>query len=116
MTTIIVSTILILGSLFGLLASIGVMRMPDLFCRMHAATKAGAFGLGTMLLAFIIANPNPRSLIQSSLIIIFFYLTAPVAAQMIGRAGIRRRVHLFKGTKGVNTQKNENIQQDSQYP
>lgn len=95
MTTVLISTILLLGSTFALLASIGVLRMPDLFCRMHAATKAGAFGLVMMLFAFFLATPSARSLIQSCLIIIFFYLTAPVAAQMIGRAGIRRGVNIF---------------------
>lgn len=102
MITILISAILLLGSAFALLASIGVLRMPDLFCRMHAATKAGAFGLVMMLFAFFIATPSPRSFIQSGLIVIFFYLTAPIAAQMIGRAGIRRGVNIFTN-KGADT-------------
>ncbi|MEO0796786.1 MAG: monovalent cation/H(+) antiporter subunit G [Verrucomicrobiota bacterium] len=85
MLEIIVSIFILLGAGFALIASIGVVRMPDTLCRLHAATKAGAFGLSLMLLALVIANPSPRTIIQSCLIILFFYLTAPIAAHLIGR-------------------------------
>lgn len=38
---IIVGVLLCLGTLFTLIASLGILRMPDLYTRMHAATKAG---------------------------------------------------------------------------
>ena len=71
MMIIIASTLLILGSLFALIAAIGVVRMPDIYCRMHAATKAGAFGVSLILLALCVALPTPRVFIQSILIIGF---------------------------------------------
>lgn len=42
--------IMILGAVFMLLAAVGSVRMPDLMTRMHATTKAGAFGAGLMLI------------------------------------------------------------------
>ena len=90
------STLLLLGSSFALIAAIGVLRMPDIFCRMHAATKAGAFGVSLILLALCVALPTVRVCIQSILIIGFFYLTAPVAAHMISRVGIMLKLPLWK--------------------
>ena len=74
MITVLASTLLILGALFALIAAIGVARMPDIYCRMHAATKAGAFGVSLILLALCIAMPSIRVFIESILIILFFYL------------------------------------------
>lgn len=103
MNPLITSALLLLGATFVLLASIGIVRMPDLYCRMHAATKAGTFGLATMLLALVLSYPNPRCIVQSGLILIFYYLTAPVAAQMIGRVGVRREIFFYKGRSFTDT-------------
>ena len=96
MSTIISSVLLLSGALFALIAAIGVVRMPDIYCRMHAATKAGAFGVSLILLALCVALPVVRVFIQSMLIIAFFYLTAPVAAHVIGRVGMNRKLPLWK--------------------
>ena len=96
MSTIVASALLILGALFALIAAIGIVRMPDIYCRMHAATKAGAFGVSLILLALCVAMPTVRVFIQSILIIAFFYLTAPVAAHLIGRVGLIRKLPLWK--------------------
>jgi multicomponent Na+:H+ antiporter subunit G len=96
MITFISSALLLLGSLFALVAAIGIVRMPDIYCRMHAATKAGAFGVSLILLALCVAIPTLRVCIQSILIIAFFYLTAPVAAHLIGRVGIIQKLPLWK--------------------
>ncbi len=53
---------------------------------LHAATKAGAFGSSLIMLAVVLLMPQLRILIQGALIVLFFYLTAPVAAHMIARA------------------------------
>ena len=45
---------LILGAFFMFLAGLGTFRFPDLYSRMHAATKAGSFGVGLMLTGFVI--------------------------------------------------------------
>ncbi|MGK0176424.1 MAG: multicomponent Na+:H+ antiporter subunit G [Lentimonas sp.] len=96
MITFISSALLLLGALFALVAAIGIVRMPDIYCRMHAATKAGAFGVSLILLALCVAIPTLRVCIQSILIIAFFYLTAPVAAHLIGRVGIIQKLPLWK--------------------
>ena len=89
MITAVISFFLLAGSFFALLAAIGVVRMPDLYCRMHAATKAGAFGCALVLIGVMIANPTPRVIIESLAILFFFYLTAPIAAHLVGRISYR---------------------------
>ncbi|MGJ8632696.1 MAG: monovalent cation/H(+) antiporter subunit G [Luteolibacter sp.] len=93
---IVASILILLGASFGFIAALGVVRMPDLYCRMHAATKAGAFGLSLLLIALCVLTNEPRAYIQSGLIICFFYLTTPIAAQMIGRASLVREIPLLK--------------------
>lgn len=91
MIEIIASLVLLTGAVFAFIAALGMVRMPDLFCRMHAATKAGAFGASLIVLAVILFMPQLRVIIQGILIVLFFYLTAPVAAHMIARVGLQRK-------------------------
>ncbi len=97
--TLLATILILMGAFFSLIAALGVVRMPDLYCRMHAATKAGAFGLTLILIALCILAPDLRVIIQSVLIIIFFYLTAPIAGQMIGRAASLRNIPTWERPK-----------------
>ncbi len=96
MSVFFASALLLFGAAFALIAAIGVVRMPDLYCRTHAATKAGAFGVSLILLGLMVALPDLRVVIQSFMIIGFFYLTAPIAAHMIGRVALQRKVNWWR--------------------
>lgn len=87
MTDILVALSMMSGALFMLLASIGVLRMPDLPMRMHATTKAGALGAGLIMLGVAIYFASSEVTARVLAIIGFIMLTAPVAAHVIGRAG-----------------------------
>ncbi|MDQ8194590.1 monovalent cation/H(+) antiporter subunit G [Coraliomargarita sp. SDUM461004] len=93
-----VALLLILGAFFAFVAALGVLRFPDFYARMHAATKAGAFGAALLLLAAAIHFGSLRAIITVGLIIVFFYLTTPVAAQTIAQAAYRRGVALWSKT------------------
>ncbi len=82
---IICATFLLLGSLFVLIASIGLLRFPDLLLRMHAATKAGTMGVSLLLLAVIIHFHNIFVSIESIVIILFIFITVPIGSHMIAR-------------------------------
>ncbi len=96
---IVVLILLFTGAFFLLLASVGVVRMPDLFTRMQAATKAATLGAGCMLLAVAVYFNNFGVTVRALLVIAFIFLTAPVAAHMIGRAAYFIGVELWRGTK-----------------
>jgi len=88
----IIALLLLAGAGFVLIAAIGLVRLPDLYTRMHAAAKAGALGGSLLFLACALAFREWAVLVEVLLIILFFYLTAPIAGQMIGRAGYLTRV------------------------
>ena len=98
MSELLVSFLLILGAAFMVLASIGVLRLPDLPTRMHATTKAGA--LGAMLIMASVAFHFGDSTVaaRAIAIVVFIFLTAPIAAHVIGRAGYFVGSRLWSGT------------------
>jgi monovalent cation:H+ antiporter-2, CPA2 family len=98
MNEIISSALMIIGAAFALLAGAGVVRMPDLFTRMQAATKASTLGIGCLVLAVPIHFGELGITTRAIATIIFVFLTAPVAAHMIARAGYFVGVPLWERT------------------
>jgi multicomponent Na+:H+ antiporter subunit G len=83
MSDLIVSIFFITGSVFILIAAIGLIRFNDLFLRIHAATKSSSFGLLFIIAATSIYFHSFDVYVKSILIIVFIYLTAPLAAHSI---------------------------------
>ncbi|MCB9435577.1 MAG: monovalent cation/H(+) antiporter subunit G [Anaerolineales bacterium] len=94
MMPIISGTFLIFGSILLLIAGVGIVRMPDLFLRMSASTKAATLGTGLILLGAVFHFETTIVLVRAVLIIAFIFLTAPVSAHMIGRAAYRGEAKL----------------------
>ncbi len=85
-----ITAILALASgIFALIAAIGVLRFPDMLTRMHAASKVGAFAGGLALLAAAIGFGIAGAWLRALAAIFFLFLTAPVAAHLIGRVAAR---------------------------
>jgi multicomponent Na+:H+ antiporter subunit G len=80
------AALLLAGSLFALVAAIGIVRLPDLYTRMHAASKAGTVGSGLLLLAAGLYSGELAILVRAVAGFIFFLLTAPVAAHLLAKA------------------------------
>ncbi|NMB80582.1 MAG: monovalent cation/H(+) antiporter subunit G [Ignavibacteria bacterium] len=98
MMEIISSALIILGSLMILISSIGLIRMPDLYMRMSATTKATTLGVGFVLIGTAIFFWEVGIVSRLLIIIVFLLLTAPVAAHMIGRAAYIDGVKLWDKT------------------
>ena len=90
---------MLLGGVLTLIAAAGVLRMPDLFIRMHAATKVGTVGVSSVTIGLMIHFGNITVTSRGLLVIAFFLLTAPVAAHMIARAAYRSGVSLWMLTR-----------------
>ena len=73
----------LLGSLAFVIASIGLIRMPDALARIHAATKASSLGVILLTAAALLKFPTPGSIFLSLTILILVLLTAPMACQAI---------------------------------
>ncbi|MCA1941731.1 MAG: monovalent cation/H(+) antiporter subunit G, partial [Caenispirillum bisanense] len=95
---LIVAALLLAGGFFALVAAVGVARLPDVFIRMHASTKAGTLGGGLILAAVAVAQWEAGVTTRVVLIIAFLLVTAPIAAHLIGRAAYRIGVPLWHNT------------------
>jgi multicomponent Na+:H+ antiporter subunit G len=78
--------VLLLGAAFTLLAAVGVVRLPDLYTRMHAASKAGAVGGGLILLAVALLSQDAAVSLRAIIGVVFLLLTTPVSAHLLARA------------------------------
>ncbi len=85
---ILAAVMLLAGSFFSLAAAIGLVRLPDLFTRMHAASKAGPVGAGLLLVAAGIYSGDLAVLARSVAGFFFLILTTPISAHLLARASI----------------------------
>jgi multicomponent Na+:H+ antiporter subunit G len=76
---------LLIGAFFMLVASVGLIRLPDVYSRMHAATKATTFGMLGILSAVVLSFGEAAVATHAILAILFLFLTAPVAAPPTGK-------------------------------
>jgi multicomponent Na+:H+ antiporter subunit G len=98
MTEALTAALVLAGAALSLVAAIGLIRMPDLPMRMHAATKAGTLGAGLLLGAVAVAYSDAGVTIRALATIGFLFLTAPVSAHVIGRAAYRNGLQLWEHT------------------
>ena len=95
---VIVSFFLIIGAFFTLIGGIGIVKLPDLFMRLHAPTKSSTLGLGSFLIAAMIyAAFNHRFGFAELLITLLAFITAPVSANLIAQAAIHLRLRSTSG-------------------
>lgn len=92
MTDWIAAGFLLAGAFFCLIAGIGVVRLPDVFGRMHAATKAGTLGLALVCIAAMIEAKSWWEIVEPLFVFVFMIASAPVGAHLIGRAAFRTHV------------------------
>jgi monovalent cation/proton antiporter MnhG/PhaG subunit len=98
MTLWLVGVCLLAGSLLCLLAAVGVLRLPDVFMRMHAATKSGVVGCGLILIGVGLADGSVATIVKVAVTIVFLLLTTPVAGHLLGRAAYVSGAPFWGGT------------------
>ncbi|EHU2134745.1 monovalent cation/proton antiporter, MnhG/PhaG subunit [Acinetobacter baumannii 25493_8] len=95
---IIVSIFLVFGAFFMLVGSIGMVRLLDLFMRLHAPTKSSTLGLGSFLIASMIFFAfQGRFGFAELLITLLAFITAPVSANLIAQAALHLRLRSLSG-------------------
>lgn len=98
MTDIIIAILSTIGAGAILVASIGILRMPDFYLRLSVTVKAATLGCGLLLLSAAIYFPQTSVATKAIATIFFLILTAPVSGHMIGRAAYFIGTSLWKGT------------------
>jgi multicomponent K+:H+ antiporter subunit G len=95
---ILISIFLVIGSFFMLVGGIGMVRLPDLFMRLHAPTKSSTLGLGSFLIAAMIYSATQgRFGFAELLITLFAFITAPVSANLMAQAALHLRLRSMSG-------------------
>jgi multicomponent Na+:H+ antiporter subunit G len=90
--------LILVGSIFALTASIGLIRLPDLYTRMHAASKAGTLGSCVMLIALAVYTDDLAATTRALGGVAFFLLTAPVSAHLLAKAAHASGLKLWSGS------------------
>lgn len=103
MDKLIISVLILIGSFFILISAIGLIRFKDLYSRLHATTKATSFGALLLLIGVSLYFNEFYVYIKAGLIIIFIYLTAPLAAHSIVKS-------ILPKNKKLTTKDTNNIQ------
>lgn len=78
--------LIVIGAAFTLVASIGILRLPDVYSRMHSASKVGTLGSGTMLIALAVIAADVATTTRALAGVVFFLLTAPISAHLLAKA------------------------------
>ena len=90
MFEIIIALLVANGAFFTLVGSIGLVKLPDFFTRLHGPTKATTLGVGSILVAsssFFVVAKDEISL-HEVLITLFLFITAPISAHLMAKAAI----------------------------
>ena len=95
---IISGVLIVLGTALTLVASIGLMRLPDFFARGHAATKGATLGLALTLTGAARQMTDRGDIAKLSLAVLAQFLTAPVASHLLGRTAHRTGIALSEHT------------------
>ena len=93
------SALLLAGALIGLVGAIGVLRLPDSYTRLHAASKAGALG-AALILAGVAAASEGGFALAALFAMLVLLATAPLAAHAMARAAHRAGIAPLTGALG----------------
>jgi multicomponent K+:H+ antiporter subunit G len=99
----------LIGGSFILIGSIGLIKMPDFFMRLHGPTKATTLGMAGVLIAAIVYFSVTKEGISAKeiLISIFLLITAPISGYMLIKSAIHHKLKNKQGTKGLDNIKND---------
>ena len=98
MTDTIGSVLIAIGILFDLFGCIGLVRLPDIYNRLQAATKCVTLGTCLILIGVLFIMGIGSAGIRALICAIFILLTSPVAAHILARAAHRSGIKLWDGS------------------
>jgi multicomponent Na+:H+ antiporter subunit G len=99
MSDLIATIAVVLGTALGVLSAVGVLRMPDAYIRLQVASKTSSLGIALLMLGVAAHFDEISITIRALLVVVFLFLTAPVAAHVICRAAYLSGVPLAAATE-----------------
>jgi len=95
---VVVTGLVVVGSFFLLIGTVGLIRLPDVYNRMHATSKATTLGAASLFLAVTVYYGPHGAGLTALVGILFLFATAPTGAHMISRAAQKMGVPFFGDT------------------
>ncbi|MBK8973992.1 MAG: Na+/H+ antiporter subunit G [Hahellaceae bacterium] len=101
MLEVLVCFLLLVGGVFLFVGSLGLVRLPDFYTRLHAPTKATTLGIGSVLIASMVfmSEQQKQLSVHELMITLFLFMTAPIAAHMMAKAALHLRVKADASTQ-----------------
>lgn len=84
-----------LGLLLTLVGIVLTIILPDLYLRLHAATKCGVTGSGTILIGFMFIAGSWGNVLKLLIILFFLFFTSPVISHLIGISAVKNKIGFF---------------------
>lgn len=97
----ILALLILIGAFFTLVGSIGLIKLPDFYMRLHGPTKATTMGVGSILIASAIYFSQKSGSISAHevLITLFLFITAPISAHLMAKAALHIQTHQSEQTQ-----------------
>ena len=89
---IVATVFVVVGTFFGLVATVGIIRLPDLYSRLHAASKSDTLGSVLSLAGLAIVLGVTTESMKLVFLVVFLFVTSPTAAHAIARAAKEEEV------------------------
>ncbi len=98
---ILVCVLLLVGGFFVLVGSLGLSRLPDVYTRLHAPTKATTVGMGGILIASMVMMSYEQGYlsVHELLITLFLLITAPITAHMLAKTALHHENKALRRTR-----------------
>jgi multicomponent Na+:H+ antiporter subunit G len=94
---IVATVLVVVGTFFGFVATVGIIRLPDLYSRLHAASKSDTLGSVLSLAGIAVVLGLTTESMKLVFLLVFLFVTSPTAAHAIARAGKEQDVEPVGG-------------------
>lgn len=100
---VVVSLFVLIGASFALIGSLGLIRLPDFYMRLHGPAKATTLGVGSVLIGSMIffSTSDEGLSLHELLVAIFLFITAPVSAHIVAKAALHIKLPYIERTRGA---------------
>lgn len=95
-TELLTALFVVSGALFFVSGTLGLLRFPDVYTRLHALTKADNLGLGLVLAGLALQAPSATAVLKLLLIWLLIMLAGASSAHLVARAALQQGLRLWK--------------------
>ena len=97
---LVVAFFLLIGLFFMFVSALGIVRLPDAYLRLHAASKGPTLGLMGMLLAAVFHLGTAEVGLKALIVIVFVFIANPIGSHLLAKAALRGGHPKWDGTVG----------------